>query len=51
MFRDFKRKRCEKCKNKYQIGTKLYCNRYSRKWGLKLLYPLRLICFKFEKEE
>lgn len=51
MFRDFKRKRCEKCKNVYRVGSLFCCQRYSRKWGLKLLYPLRLICFKFEKEE
>lgn len=49
LWKPLKRLRQHKCKDciyAYKKGSIFACYKYYKKWDLKLLRPLRLICFK-----
>ena len=50
MLKEFKQKRCSKCK--YNLKKVwLNCCAKPDKYGLRSLKPLKLICFKFRKKD
>lgn len=49
IFKKLKQKRCENCIHKYKAGNVFACYRINKKVNLRMLYPLRLICFRYER--